>query len=138
MDGLYCEKYGTVLGAYINRDKFNDSAKLSLISILMDVKDDLFALVNSDDEVTIIFEEKHFNKINKESIQLSGVQEYFAFRLLESNNFIDESGVVKKVSTLLAEDSIPILYMTTFNNNYVLVQIEYKERAINILEPLRD
>ena len=59
--------------------------------------------------------------------QLSGYissfsEKYTVLRVFQDTHMIEESGVVTQISKFFAERNIPILYVNSFNNNYVLVR----------------
>ena len=43
-------------------------------------------------------------------------------------------GILSKIATLLAENSIPIFAISTYNTDYVLTKAEHYEKALNILK----
>ena len=88
--------------------------------------------MNSGDEITIILDERLFPMIEN---YLQNYSYYHAFSLLQIGSFKDEPGLVKKIATLFADNGIPILYTTTYNNNYVFVPEKYKDIATLKLNP---
>ena len=44
------------------------------------------------------------------------------------------TGVLAKISTVLAENGIPIFAVSTFNTDYILVKAEKREEAMEALE----
>lgn len=43
-------------------------------------------------------------------------------------------GIVSKISTILADSSIPIFVVSTYNTDYVMTKKEYYKSALNVLE----
>ncbi|MCD8254834.1 MAG: ACT domain-containing protein, partial [Oscillospiraceae bacterium] len=43
-------------------------------------------------------------------------------------------GILSKISTILAEEDIPIFAMSTYNTDYVLLKEENYQKALGILE----
>ena len=43
-------------------------------------------------------------------------------------------GILSKIATLLAENSIPIFAISTYNTDYVLTKAEYYGKALNALK----
>ena len=43
-------------------------------------------------------------------------------------------GILSKIATLLAENSIPIFAISTYNTDYVLAKAEYCEQALDALK----
>ena len=43
-------------------------------------------------------------------------------------------GILSKIAALLAENSIPIFAISTYNTDYVLTKAEHYEKALNILK----
>lgn len=52
----------------------------------------------------------------------SFTEKYTVLRVFQDTHMIEESGVVTQISKFFAERNIPILYVNSFNNNYVLVR----------------
>lgn len=42
-------------------------------------------------------------------------------------------GILSKIATLLAENSIPIFAISTYNTDYVLTKAEHYEKALDVL-----
>ncbi len=60
-----------------------------------------------------------------------GVSEkYTVLRVFQDTHMIEESGVVSEIAKFFAERNIPILYVNSFNNNYILV----RERDQHVLD----
>ena len=92
---------------------------------------DLFySITRSVDEVTVMYDERLDECVNCSPETKS---EHTAYTLLNVGSFLEESGLITSVATQFTENHIPIMYTTTFNNNYVLVPTEYEEKADKIL-----
>ncbi|MCA9330171.1 ACT domain-containing protein, partial [Candidatus Saccharibacteria bacterium] len=79
---------------------------------------DFFSLIRSNDEWTIIISEKNFHLI---SDIVNGPTAYSVFQLHESQTYMQQTGLVANVSALLSAANIDILYLTSYNSNYVFV-----------------
>lgn len=130
---LYWDKYESpiVVASY---NGVTESLTLGLITLMMHQNDKFVAVMNSTDEMTVCYDETlapHFTCYkDKQEI-------YIAYKLMNTGSLMEEAGLVKKTSTLFTDNGIPILYMTTWNNNYVLVPVEHSkmvDQMINVVQ----
>ena len=121
--------------------------QIILINIPLDVKTVIFydflkIIMNSDNRTFVSFTEtgSEFSLIiNKKCIPESwyklniNIHEdpYIIFEIRDTNECgIDHIGIVNKLSGLLKKKGISILYINSFNSNYILVKNRDKENAI--------
>lgn len=109
----------------------NPSDTLNIIKIIVnDDQNKLFSITRSHDEITIIMDKEldcfTDNYIYKEI--------YVGYVLLDTGSFMEESGLLKKISTHFSQFEIPILYITTVNNNYLLIPKKYEEKTDQLLK----
>lgn len=99
----------------------NDTLNIIKIMVNED-QDKLFSITRSHDEITIIVDKTldcfMDSYLYKET--------YVGYVLLDTGSFMEESGLLKRISTHFAQFEIPILYITTVNNNYLLVPKKYE------------
>lgn len=108
----------------------NSADILNIIKIILHTdQNKLFSITRSYDEITIIMDKSldcfTDNYIYKES--------YIGYVLLDTGSFMEESGLLKKISTHFAQFEIPILYITTVNNNYLLIPKKYEEKTDQLI-----
>ena len=48
------------------------------------------------------------------------IQFYNCIQITNTNEFLNESGFVKKISSIFSQKNIPILYITTLKSNFIL------------------
>lgn len=94
----------------------------------------LFFMSFSNEEVSIFFNQKLENIINNmENISL---HDDF-YKILElhytNNNGIEDIGIVSNITNILSENNISILYVNSFNNNYILIKENEYSNALQIL-----
>ena len=85
----------------------NESTAVStikLINILMNEdKEKFFSITKSEDETKIIIDEK-LDNFNEEFFYK---EKYVGYVLLDTNSFIEESGLLKKISTFFSQWEVP-------------------------------
>ena len=59
---------------------------------------------------------------------------YVAYTLINTGSLLEEPGLIKRISSIFSEESIPIMYTTTYNNNYLLVPKAFEARADRLVE----
>jgi hypothetical protein len=95
---------------------------LIILQFLLPNKDIFFSLTINDDEISIICDSF-----------IDGIKNYRCIKISDDYDNINYVGIVKKISTLLTEINIPILYINSFNNNFIIVETKFFETAMNHL-----
>ena len=90
---------------------------------------DFFAAVKDFEEITLILGEKHLERLSPSKAETG-------FRLITFREIMsfDTVGFIAKVSSALAENEIPILVLSSYSTDHILVKEEFLEKAVNILE----
>ena len=112
-----------VIIAYVCQEIDSD-LRLKITNLMINSDNKFFSLIKSDDEITIIIEKSldNFTEFNFK-------EEYIAYTLLNTGSLMDEPGLVKKTATIFDHHKIPIMYTTTYNNNYLFIPKEYEEKV---------
>jgi hypothetical protein len=58
---------------------------------------------------------------------------YNCIQVTQINAYLNESGFVKELSSKFAHENIPILYITTFQSNFILFESKFTEKVISKL-----
>lgn len=58
---------------------------------------------------------------------------YNCIQVTQTNEYLNESGFVKELSSKFAHENIPILYITTFQSNFILFESKFTEKVISKL-----
>jgi hypothetical protein len=123
------------LDNYINLYHFNIRYKKDILLIILQYllpnKDIFFSLTINDDEISIICDSFIENYI--QGIEHIVLKNYKCIRISDDYDNINYVGIVKKISTLLTEINIPILYINSFNNNFIIVETKFFQMAMNHL-----
>ncbi len=92
----------------------------------------------NDGERSILISEDAFSIIQPilDKACISYTNKYHCAYILNTNEFMDDTGIVQKISTLFGQHKIPILYITTYNNNFVLFSSEYYNQSVELLKSL--
>lgn len=67
---------------------------------------------------------------------LEGIRKYKCACIINTYDYIDDTGMVRQLSAAFGEEHIPILYITTLNNNFILFDEAYSEKSMEILRSL--
>jgi hypothetical protein len=120
----------------VSIDKAKAIASMHLIIKLLYYSDDdnFTSLTVSDDELSLITSEKKFNENCDKVFESKGdfrvyITKYYVFKIYQHGEDVGKVGIVSKLSKIMAENGVPILYITTFNNDYILVEHDKKEEA---------
>jgi len=104
-----------------------NSLKLDIINIICNRdKNTFYSLTESDDEISLLIDELHLEKLTN---NWEGNKYYVALRIVETNGFMEQAGLISRMANIFAELEIPILYITSYNNNYILLEEEYMDKA---------
>jgi hypothetical protein len=60
-------------------------------------------------------------------------KKYYVFKMIEYSTEIGKVGIVNSLSKIMADNNISILYITTYNNDYILVEDDKKKEAVDCL-----
>eukprot|EP01089_Gocevia_fonbrunei_P016913 TRINITY_DN5357_c0_g2_i1.p1 TRINITY_DN5357_c0_g2~~TRINITY_DN5357_c0_g2_i1.p1 ORF type:complete len:173 (+),score=25.53 TRINITY_DN5357_c0_g2_i1:64-519(+) len=104
-----------------------DTITHSLLKVLLSPSN-FFSFTRSGDEITLVIDESALEALNTEStIQIHPVNWKVIQVELGSGGFEGPTGVVTILSEALAEKEISVYYLSTINNDFILVQ----EHAVN-------
>lgn len=125
-----------VLG-FINKDSIRKSQEyiICLIQLIMNLNYNNFlcSITHSDDEITIFVDEIYLDDIQN---YVSSYDFYYAIRFTDTEKYFHECGFINKISNILADNGISILYITTANNNYILIKPDDKELVDELLKKI--
>jgi len=85
-------------------------------------------LAVTDDEISVICPE---DKVPSSAYATEG--DWFAFKIDETLDF-STVGILAKISTILAQNNMPILAISTYNTDYIFVKSEHTSSAVKALE----
>jgi len=90
---------------------------------------DFFAAVRDFEEITLILKESELEKINPLKAEKG-------FRLItfEKVMSFDTVGFIAKVSSALAENGIPVLVLSSYSTDHILVRESDLERAVEVMK----
>ena len=112
--------------------KLNDSMHL-INQLLYYTDNDIFvSFTKNEDELSLIVTEKYISQ-NNNNLNIYD-KKYSVFQIIENCSEIEKVGIVNCLSKIMATNGISILYITTYNNDYILVDFEKTQLAINCLE----
>jgi hypothetical protein len=110
--------------------KFSVDENRYLIAKLKEIpkfSDKIFAIIKDKNEITAIF---------REGANLQTVSEEKFFKLITFDVKLpfDLTGFLSYVSTLLANENIPIFAISAYSTDHILVKEEYLDKAIKVLK----
>ena len=112
----------------------NDDIKLYLIKHIFFNKDNTFySLTQNDNEISLFIDQKHMDELKKIP-NANCFPDYKVIKVFDSHDGISHIGIVSRLSKILADSEISILYVNSFNNNYILIEEESIDKARQCLE----
>lgn len=103
-------------------------------------KDKFFTITNSEKELSIICSWELFNNVKKTIDEYDYIccdNKYNIYQFHEGGTGLEHTGIVKKLSNIFSSENIPIIYINSFNNNFILIEEKYKHKAIQVLQYLK-
>lgn len=122
---------------------FDENGKVSytLIELLFYKNVDFLHFHTNEEskEKMLIISEKGYEyfieKMKGENIYFR-VKSYYLIQMINTNEYMDDIGLVSKVSTLFSNNNIPILYITTSQSNFIFVEEKDLDISKQILNQL--
>ncbi len=100
---------------------------------VVNVKDipdvDFFAAVKDFDEITLILKEDQLERVS--SLKAETGFRLITFKAVMPFNTV---GFIAKISSALAENRIPILVLSSYSTDHILIKEEFLERAVEVLK----
>ena len=90
---------------------------------------DLVFYARTDEEISMVCET---DKVPRDLLEENSSDGWRAFRIVGKLDF-SLTGILAKISKILADNSIGIFAVSTFNTDYILIQEENFNRALDIL-----
>jgi len=93
----------------------------------LDLDQDFLFIAKTDEEISVVCDKDY--KID------NFTEESKYWRALRVDECLDFNliGIIKNISTVLANNNIPIFAISTFNTDYILVKEENFNKTINVL-----
>ncbi len=121
----------------ISKDTYNEYMHLITRLFFYSTDDIFISLTKNNDEISLIVTEcyfiKHMHDV-KFNQDLLHNQKYYVFKMLEYSSQINKIGIVKNQSKIMADSGISILYITTYNYDYILVEADQKDMTLECLQ----
>ena len=92
------------------------------------------SILKNDNEINIMVSSKLIKDSSAEIKYKKYPKNYNIIQILEGSQVISVSGIIHNLTGLFAEKDIPILYNSTYLNDYIFVEEGFIDQAIDILE----
>ena len=90
-----------------------------LLPILLDAS--FFHITQSEHELSLMVDAKYASVLQARRNINSMPDTYAVLRIFQESHRINEQGIVAEISKWFATRDIPILYVNSFNNNFILL-----------------
>lgn len=118
-DDYSLELLPDIIHLYNVHPQFKTTVLGAILPLLWE--DEFFSITQSNDEVSFVIHSKYDAKLQKLNCVYKLEQEYRVVKLYQVNHQIDELGIVAQFATTFKEYGIPILYINSFSNNFILI-----------------
>lgn len=92
------------------------------------------SILKNDNEINIMVSSKLIKESSGEIKYKKYPKSYNIIQIIEGTRVVSVSGIIHNLTGLFAEKNIPILYNSTYLNDYIFVEEGFIDEAINILE----
>lgn len=111
---------------YFNKEHYNKVMYMLMKDVLLQNSNKFFSLTICDNEISLFIDQSIFEKIaekNEDTYHKPNAVEkdYRAIRIFDNVDGVSHIGIVSKISTVLSKSNISILYVNSYNNNYILL-----------------
>ena len=114
---------------HIPKTMKNEFALKILKLLFFSENNSFMSYTESTNEISIFINQNLIADIDFQSHGVPCEHNYRVFQIYENVHKINQSGIVQNISTLLASQDIPILYVNSYNNNFILVHKDNFEKA---------
>ena len=114
-------------------DKKEKRKVLSLLLQFLATEDDVFYNISEGDHELSIVADVSFEKYIKQLPCVYYPDTYRVIQIHEGCSGIDHIGIVSEISSLFADINISILYINTYNNNFILIKENEYKKGIDAL-----
>jgi hypothetical protein len=119
LDNFYLELLHTTVYLYSIPIEYKKNILGHIMPVLLDSK--FYTIIQSDTEISIFTDEE----LVKEMVELPYIKkmndQYSILRVYQDTHKINEYGVVYKLSQIFHQREIPILYVNSFSDNFILI-----------------
>lgn len=97
-------------------------------------EDYFMSFLKNDREINILLSSKLINHKTDNIIKYKKYpKEYKIIQIVEGSTIVSVSGIIHSLTGLFADKNIPILYTSTYVNDYIFVEEDYIDEAKTIL-----
>jgi hypothetical protein len=77
------------------------------------------------------------NSVNAEFLSFflrNDIEVYQCLQITNTTEYLNESGLVNRISYIFSQQNVPILYITTLTSNFVLFEEQFTEQVNQIIQ----
>jgi hypothetical protein len=93
-----------------------------------------YSITESEKELSVFVDQRYIDNNILSSFTIK--KDYRIIQINEVNDGIDHIGIVNNLSNIFTLNNIPILYINSFNNNFVLIHGDKYNEAMQILRKM--
>lgn len=119
----------TMISTSLNDYKSKQFDMINIITHSESAK--FFTFIYNQDELTL-----YYDKAMEQYVSLYDCirrHDHVCYKISNLCDLMDESGCINTLTSIFTQQKIPILYLTAFNNDNILIPIEYETEADKLL-----
>ncbi len=90
-----------------------------------------YSQTESKEELSLFIDQRASKDFLHDEVNI--IYNYRLIQIYEQNSGIENIGIAKKISSVFADNKISIIYINTFNNNFILIPESNYEQALKTL-----
>lgn len=112
---------------------------LSILKVLINNKSTFITYTKSDNETSLILDSDSLKDFSEEELELVVIDryDYRILQIFEDSTGTDHIGIVAHLSKIFADNKIPILYINSYNNNYILYPDIFKSQIDTLIAGMK-
>lgn len=119
-------------------DNLEKSMLFSILKVLINNKSRFITYTKTDNETSLIIDNNSLEDFSGEELALINIDsyDYSILQIFEDCAGTDQVGIVAGISKIFADNQIPILYINSYNNNYILYPTTFKTQIDTLITGL--
>lgn len=91
------------------------------------------SFTETSDETSLFVDQEFFDSVHNLPNNYSRKDNYRLLQIHENDHGIDHIGIVAKIATTFAKNDISILYVNSYNNNFILLEDKDYKKALSLI-----
>lgn len=91
-----------------------------------------FSFIYNNDELTLYYDKQQDHYVSS-MVSYIYKHDYICYKISNLGDLMEESGSINQITSYFSKEKIPILYLTSFNNDNIMIPIEYEAQVNRLI-----